>query len=58
MLPGGYLLGATSRRSINFGGIFHRPATLGTNSNNPQQVLSHLETVLGGHRVLNRFQLS
>ncbi len=42
--------------SFSFG-IFHYPSALGTDSNNPQQVLGHLEPMFCRHRVLNRFQL-
>jgi hypothetical protein len=52
----GHLL-YVSRFRIRLASIFHRPATLRANANNPQQVLGHLETVLCRHRVLNCFQL-
>jgi hypothetical protein len=46
-----------SRSRINFAGLFHLPATLGANANDPQQVLAHLKTMLSCHRVLYRLQL-
>ena len=50
--------GTSARGCLLFVGFFHRPTTLGANSNNPQQVLGHLEAVLCRHRVLDRLQLS
>ncbi len=40
-----------------FFSFFHCPATLRANSDDPQEVLGHLETMFCRHRVLNRFQL-